>query len=234
MRKLTCLGAALAALWLCGCRTYQSSEFDRYRSDALTPGNYKRAATMGFRDPLFHEALNVSLMNRGIEVVERQKLYALVQEQQMADSKFVELADREKAFKLGKMVNADVIFYGDDLFSTQRYEYAPAMPLTLFLPIPIYGTLIMAGVAGQKTMEANKTGVVQNYGGVWFDLYAYCSSGATLRAVDTRTGEIVWVGYGIKASCQKVTAKNLRATSTFGVVVDLVGSLLDDFMGTGG
>jgi len=185
---------------------------------------------MGFRDPLFHEALNVGLMNRGIEVVERQKVYALVQEQMMATSNFVDLSDRQKAFKLGKMLNADVIFYGDDLLNSQRYEYAPAMPLTLILPFPVYGTILMAGIAGQKTMQANKTGVIKDYGGVWFDLYAHCSSGATLRAVDTKTGEIVWVGYGIKASCQKVTSANLKSTSTFGVTVGLVGSLLDDFM----
>ena len=229
--KRSALGLAVMCLCAAGCRTYQFSESDRYRAADLAPRSYRRVATMGLGNPLFHEALNVTLMQRGIDVVEREKIAPLVREQVMADQRFLELSDREKAFRLGKLLNADLILYGEALGSAQRYEYVPAWYTWIF-PLPIYGAVFADGVAQRRTTEINKTGVVKDFGGFWFSLYSHRSAGATLRAVDTKTGEIVWVGYGIRASCDKVTSSNLDATTSFGSVIGLMGFLLDDFLGS--
>jgi len=216
-----------------GCRTYEITQNDFYAAPSFNPQPYRRAAIITHQTPvlqsksddrelvvksdrnnLFLEAFHVELMKRGFEVVEREKFASLVQEQLLVRGEMANLSDREKAIRVGKMLKVDVVFYVDALANSTRYVYDP----------PMFGK----AKAAEAERKANTSGVVEGVGS--YVIHAYHDVGVTARAIDARTGEIVWVGYRMLSVCEEVTEKSPTALTSFSAVKKLGGMLLDDFL----
>ena len=180
-----------------GCQEYHIAQFDNVAMQGFQPKTYHRAAIVtnaGERNRLFLEAFQVELMKRGFEVIEREKFAKLIDEQLLVRGEMTDISDREKAMRLGKIMNVDVVFYADALINRSRYAYESRFLLS---------TAEQALLQQQKT---DKTGVVEGVGK--FTIHAYHDVGVSVRAIDAHTGEIAWVGYRMLASCEEVT-KNL-------------------------
>lgn len=213
-----------------GCSTYQITQFDNVAVPGFHPKTYKRAAIVTHRradasgdrgpdsfDPnrLFLEAFQVELMKRGFEVVEREKFAKLVDEQLLVRGEIADLSDREKAMRLGKIMDVDVVFYADALINNSRYEYAAKFLLST------------KDQARDQQRKTNETGVVEGIGK--YTIYAYHDVGVTVRAIDAHTGEIIWVGYRMLASCEEVTEDTATALTSFATIKRLCGEVLKDF-----
>jgi len=184
---------------------------------------YRKAAvvmeTKSKKNKLFLEALNVTLMRRGLEVVEREKLYKLLEEQLLAKGNLANLSDRERAMRIGKLLDVDVILYADAIMNQKYYVYEPD---GLFPADP--------QVALRWQADANSAGILRGIGkGV--KIRAYYDVGVTMRAIDTATGEIAWVGYRVVASHQEVTKDNMEAWNNFSTVRRVCELIADDFLG---
>ncbi len=214
---------------LVGCRTYEITQMDNVSIASFKPDSYKRAAiithhltgregervtTVGDKNRLFLEAFQVELMKKGIEVVEREKFEKLVNEQLLIKGELANLSDREKALRVGKILNVDVVFYGDALLNKSHYVYDP----------PLLGS---DKGALRLQERANNSGVVEGVG--QYTIHAYHNVGVTVRAIDARTGEIVWVGYRMLAVCEKVTEKSPTALTNFSTIKKLCGMVIEDF-----
>ncbi len=226
------LGVFLLAAFapLLGCRAYHITQFDNVAVESFRPVDYHRAAILTHkggiaaglavaaqtdRNKLFLEAFQVQLMKRGFDVVEREKFAKLVDEQLLVRGEMTDLSDREKAMRLGKMMNVDVVFYADALVNQSRYAYDPRFLLS---------TGSQAFLQEQKTRES---GVVEGVGK--FTIHAYHDVGVSVRVIDARTGEIVWVGYRMLAACEEVTKHSPTALTNFATIKQLCAAILDDF-----
>ncbi len=201
-----------------GCRTYQVTQSDFYSAQSLGPKPYHSAAVImhdkSDKNRLFLEAFNVELMKRGLEVVEREKFEKLVQEQLLVRGEMTNLSDREKAIRVGKLLKVDIVFYADALVNNTRYTYDP----------PPIGSDKRAMMLQDK---ANQTGVVEGVGD--YTIHAYHDIGVTTRAIDSATGEIVWVGYRMLSVCEQVTTKSATSLTNFATIKKLSGMVLEDF-----
>lgn len=219
-----------------GCRTYQISQHDCVATQSFKPQTYQRAAIITHagggatannnggssksdKNQLFLEAFQVELMRRGTEVVEREKFEKLVNEQLLIQGELANLSDREKALRVGKILNVDVVFYCDALISESRYVYQP-----IFL-------LSSEKDAIRLQNQANEQGVVEGVGR--FSIYAYHDVGVTVRAIEAKSGEIVWVGYRMLAVCEEVTEKSPTALTSFYAIKRLCSMIIDDFNSPG-
>lgn len=218
-RRATLFGLFLpvAVLVAGGCKTYEITESDFYAADSFNPRPYRSAAVImhdkSDKNRLFLEAFNVELMKRGLDVIEREKFENLVQEQLLIRGEMTNLSDREKAIRVGKLLKVDVVFYADALVNQTRYLYdRPAF---------------RKEQAARLEAKANESGVVDGVGD--YDIHAYHDVGVTTRAIDARTGEIVWVGYRMLAVCEKVTPKSPTALTNFATIKKLSSMVLDDF-----
>ncbi len=201
-----------------GCRTYEVTQNDSFAAESLDTKPYRRAAIImhskSERNKLFLEAFNVEMMKRGLEVVEREKFGKLIQEQLLVLGQMTNLSDRAKAIRVGKLLNVDVVFYADALVNNTRYTYDP----------PPIGS---SDRALRLQARANETGVVEDVGS--YTIHAYHDVGVTTRAIDARTGEIVWVGYRMLSVCEEVTERSPTALTNFATIKKLSGMLLKDF-----
>lgn len=215
---------------LVGCRAYRIDQFDNVAVGAFTPKAYKTAAIVTHRggvsqinapagqsdrNKLFLEAFQVELMRRGFQVVEREKFARLVEEQLLVRGEMADLSDREKAMRLGKIMNVDVVFYADALVNQSRFVYEPRFLLS------------SRGQAFRQERETRASGVVEGVGR--YTIHAYHDVGVTVRAIDARTGEIVWVGYRMLATCEEVTKNSPTALTNFATIKKLCGDILSDF-----
>jgi hypothetical protein len=65
-------------------------------------------------DTLFYSnALAAAFAQRGASLVERNKINALVLEQRLASNELMDLSDKEKAQRLGKLLKADLLIQGN-------------------------------------------------------------------------------------------------------------------------
>jgi hypothetical protein len=220
---LPCALSMLIMTMSTGCRTYEITQFDNEAIVTFRPAAYKRAAIITHhqegsghkQNKLFLEAFQVELMKRGIEVVEREKFEKLVNEQLLIQGELADLSDREKALRVGKLLNVDVVFYGDALENQSYYTYEPVF--------------LLSSEAQARILQeqANQSGVVEDVGR--FKIHAYHNVGVTVRAIDASSGEIVWVGYRMLAVCEEVTEKSPTALTNFSTIKKLCGKVLNDF-----
>jgi hypothetical protein len=117
---------------------------DHYARPGFNPDNVKRVAVLEIGrfwksktegSTLLWEALNYSLMDRGITCVERRRIAALVREQQMIDKDFADLGDVERAQRLGQLLNVDVVLYGDNLMAEHEYQHRMIDKFVWLIPI---------------------------------------------------------------------------------------------------
>lgn len=220
---------ALMAIPLGCSREYQIDQFDNFAVQTFDPRSYQTAAIVTHRrtdeagdrlpeqydrNKLFLEAFQVELMKRGFEVVEREKFAKLLNEQLLVRGEMTDLSDREKAMRLGKMMNVDVVFYADALVNRSRFTYEKRLFLS------------SEAQAYRQQQETEKSGIVEGIGR--FTIHAYHDVGVTVRAIDARTGGIVWVGYRMLASCEQVTEESATALTSFSTIKQLCGDVLDD------
>lgn len=219
--NLVARGIALAVVLTLssGCRTYHITQADYVASGQVLPNSIRRAAIItdaDDHDKLIREAFQVGLMQRGLEVVEREQFSKLVNEQMLIRGELTNLSDREKAIRVGKILNVDVVFYADSIVHQTRFVYEPHL----------FGSSEQARLFQER---ANKTGVVEGVGS--FSIHAYHDVGITVRAIDAKSGEILWVGYRMLAICDEVTKKSPTALTNFAAVQQLCDMVLDDFFG---
>ncbi|UCG16195.1 MAG: hypothetical protein JSV19_12960 [Phycisphaerales bacterium] len=222
-------GCALLMVVSAGCREYEITQFDNVPARTFQPKTYRRAAIVTHRarddegdrsansldhNKLILEAFQVELMRRGLDVVEREKFERLVNEQLLIRGELTNLSDREKAIRIGKILNVDVVFYADALINSSRYVYEKSA----------FGSKARAL---ELTRKATESGVVEGVGK--YKIHAYHDVGVTARAIDARTGEIVWVGYRVLAVCEEVTEDSPTALTSFATIKRLCGMVLDDF-----
>ena len=220
----------LAMAPLVGCRSYWITQFDNVAVASFRPKEYRKAAILTHkgdsdqararaassdRNKLFLEAFQVELMKTGFEVVEREKFAHLVDEQLLVRGEMTDLSDREKAMRLGKIMNVDVVFYADALVNQSHYTYDPRFLLS---------TRAQAYKQQEKTMASR---VVEGIGK--YTIYAYHDVGVSVRAIDARTGAIVWVGYRMLAWCEEVTKRSPTALTNFAAIKQLCEDVLWDF-----
>ncbi len=186
-----CLCLCAATMTACAPVSYTFSDFEGFKRPGTDAHKYKRVAVLyvggayassqvkrdmgsdsalqteatAFDDMFFSNALLSSFTRRGVEVVERNRINDLMREQGVTNSEMTDLSDLEKLQRLGKMLKVDLLVKG--AVFTQRGGFLVTDP--------------------QKTSAQNNANTT--YSNEYFcGLY-----GVTLTAIDTRTGELVWV-----------------------------------------
>lgn len=111
--------AACLALLLAGCATdYLTVNSRSHTSRSFNPREVEGAKVAvvdfaGQGGQAIADIMTMMLFKNGYEVVERDRVVTLVNELQIAMDGYQNLSDAELASKLGKMLNADIIFTGD-------------------------------------------------------------------------------------------------------------------------
>ena len=148
----------LAVLYACllfclGCQKPMRFDVwltDSWRTPDLDFSKYQQAVVLSDHSEKDFIALAFAedLMKRGMNVVDRHRVEDIIREQIMVRQNFADLSDKEKAIKLGRLANAQIVF----LFRDGNWS---------------------------ETNDLLQTGIFAQ---------------GTCRAIDTATGQIVWVG----------------------------------------
>jgi len=137
-----------------------------------SPSRYKQIAVVDFAGeggaPIA-DTMTIKLLNAGFHIVERDRLKHLIYEQEMTEAGYQSLSDEEKARRLGQILNADAIITGR--VSKLR---APIYYIKKLTPIPT-PFRFKPRFRPQVTYENAQLEI-------------------TGRAVDVRTGEVIWIG----------------------------------------
>lgn len=209
-----------------GCHTYEVRQFD-----AMSPPDgtkMQRAAvimkTIGGdqikqNNKLFTEQLIVSLQKCGIDVAERQKVEALLVDAALIEQGQADLTETERAKRLGRLLKADVIIYGDAIVNTSYYHYFPRL---------FFNSETRRFQLEQQANESGG-GVVKKEG---FPVLATHAIGLSMRAVETSTGEIIWVGYRFLASGKMVDEDKPETITNFDVVRRVSEEIINDLLKT--
>lgn len=207
------LSLAIPLVLLFGCHTFEVRQ-----SECATCGHktsFSRVAVImatqktleGDRtkqpNKLFTEQLIVSCQQHGLEVAERQKVESLLVDSDLVASGQADLTESERARRLGKLLKVDLIIYGDAIVNETNYQF--------------FDRLFFNSDSErlQLETEANKSGVVKRNN---YPVLAHHSIGLSLRAVNTSTGEIAWIGYRCLATAQWVKDEQPDTLSNFGVI----------------
>jgi hypothetical protein len=227
-RSKSQLAAAFLALALplaAGCHTFEVHQYDFAR----TPGQvqFDRAAVImaTYRtlegeqtkqsNKLFTEQLIVSLQQRGIDVAERQKVEALLVDSEMVEAGHADLSETERAKRLGRLLKVDLIIYGDAIVNTTHFTY---------LRRAFFNS---DAERARLQQEANEYHVVKRHG---YPVLAQHAIGLSIRAVDTATGEIVWVGYRSLAAARMVDEDRPETLTNFAVIQEVCDSMMGDLV----
>ncbi len=225
LRQRTCPILLSLLAFLAGCHTFEVHQFDhaqtresvRFDRAAVIMATYKTLEGEQTRQPnkLFTEQLIVSLQQRGIDVAERQKVEAVLVDSALIESGQADVTEAERAKRLGRLLKVDLIVYGDAIVNQTHY---------VFLKRAFFNN------DAQRLMlqtQANETGVVKREG---YPVVAYHTVGLSVRAVDTATGEIVWVGYHALASARMVEDDHPETLTNFATIQSVADAMMDDLV----
>lgn len=81
---------------------------------------------------LYSNALAAAFSKRGVALVERNQINALVREQQLASNELMDLSDKEKAQRLGKLLKADLLVQGSVFVEKGGYRTSKGGSLPFF------------------------------------------------------------------------------------------------------
>lgn len=239
-RRSKQLGGALILLvpLLAGCHTFEVRQFESVKQDNSV--DLRRAAvimnpnagdrgkdhdtslsdqlTMRFqkhRNKLFSEQLIVSLQKRGIDVAERQKVEDLLVDAELIKRGMADLSETERAKRLGRLLKVDLIVYADAFVNTSYYHY--------------FSRFFFNNNTEryQLQREANENGIVRRKG---YPVLASHAIGLSVRAVDTATGEIVWVGYRFMTAANWVEDDRPETLTNFDVVRGVCDQIINDLL----
>ena len=205
-----------------GCHTYEVRQFDSVKTDEpvrcervaviMNPSGWDRTKQA---NKLFTEQLIVSLQKQGIDVAERQKVEALLVDAALVESGMADLTETERAKRLGRLLKADFLIYGDAMVNDSYYTY--------------YRRLFFNNNMERFKLEreANESGVVRRKG---YPVLANHSIGLSMRAVDSATGEIVWVGYRFIASAKMIDDDRPETLTNFETIRNVCDEIIDDLL----
>ncbi len=214
----------MAVPLIMGCHTFEVRQFESVKREE--PAGFTRAAVImnaqagdrtAERNKLFSEQLIVSLQKRGIDVAERQKVESLLVDAEMIKEGLADLSETERAKRLGRLLKVDVIVYADSFVNSSFYQY--------------FDRLFFNSNTEQYQLqrEANENGIVRRKG---YPVLASHAIGLSMRAVDSATGEILWVGYRFKASAKWVEDEKPETLTNFDVVRGVCDEITDDLLTT--
>ena len=214
-----------------GC-SYHVTQVKKHSAPSFDSGRYRRVAVLGFeRSPLFQQALTIAFLEKGIQVIEREKIVDIVREQQMVNKNFSDLSDIEKARRLGRVMDVDLIVCGGVVGNSHRYEYHPGPLCLLWGPISFGIAMIpIACECERMTLQANETGHLEALGDPTFEIWVHADVGATWRGIEAATGEIVGIGNRILGMYECMPLDKVNQMSRFGVVRELCGDIVGDCM----
>ncbi|MBN2561451.1 MAG: hypothetical protein JXQ75_11035 [Phycisphaerae bacterium] len=219
-RLLAVVGALLSISLVAGCQTYEVRQFDSVKTSGV---KFDRAAVImnahggsqtKERNKLFAEQLIVSLQKRGIDVAERQKVESLLVDAVLIERGLADLTETERAKRLGRLLKTDVFIYADAIVNHSFYAY---------------GKRAFGNDAERFRLQqqANETGTIDRQG---YPVLANHAIGLSMRAVDTATGEIVWVGYRFMGSANPVDDDRPETLTNFDVVRRVCDEIIDDVL----
>lgn len=143
----------------------------------------KRVAVLSFsgsNGDLAADLLTQSLLMRGADVIERQKLSAVIQEHSLSASSYF---DQATAKQLGKILGVDALFVGTVAESSPAGKYlvntANGNLITDVTKVPNSGLYSEGSVAGLPNSQLLST---------------TASASLVARMVDAQTGSILWSG----------------------------------------
>jgi len=219
-------GLAIAST---GCHTFEVHQADSAHTQR--PVKFDRAAVImatqrtlegeQTKQPnkLFTEQLIVSLQQQGVDVAERQKVESLLVDAQMVESGQADLSETERAKRLGRLLKVDVIIYGDAIVNETHYT---------FFDKAFFNSETQRA---KLEREANESGIVDRKD---YPVLAQHAIGLSIRAVDTATGEIVWVGYRSLAVARMVEDDRPETLGNFGVIQEVCDAMVKELVGLRG
>jgi len=216
------VGILLLLSMVVGCHTYEVRQFDSVKQARIM--EVTRAAVImnpaggdaaRERNKLFTEQLIVSLQKRGIDVAEREKVEALLVDATLIENEMADLTETERAKKLGRLLKADIIIYGDAINKVSYYKYFKRAMFN------------NNDERFRLQRQANESGVVERNG---YPVLANHAIGLSMRAVDSATGEIVWVGYRFLASAKMVDDDRPGTMTNFDVIRGVCDEIVDDLL----
>ena len=134
---------------------------------AQKKAHYRKVAVIDFAGKggqAVADIMTMNLLKAGYDVVERDRIARLVTEQQIGVEGYKEMSDAEKAMRLGRILNADVLLTGQLVNFTAPTYSKPGLFLLMF------------GISGENSI-----------------LFTSARTEIAARAIDARTGQIVWV-----------------------------------------
>jgi hypothetical protein len=242
--RTSLLGLSLFTLFLTGCQTidYQFKQSDKYSAPDVQSRHIKRAAILGFENtPQLQQSLALAFLDRGVQVVERNKVIDLVREQQLIDKKFADLSGKEQAMRLGRLLDADILVLGEatDFNLAYSYQQKHTVLKAALSPLMIYSIVLIPvwvkWVAGDSNAyytamkTANDTGQVTEVRR--YKVQSYADIGATWRALDASTGEIIGVGNRYSGFSKRVKKDNIMEMSRLVIVQNFCKEIVTDCLG---
>lgn len=153
------------------------------------------------RDPnavAFENLFTASLMRRKVTVVERREIEALFGEQRLAGDDDPLLSAQERGERQIALLPCDYVVFASGLGNRTDYDVA-LTPLGIakccaLVTIP---AMLREAEALQRAIER---GTIDVMAPEYHSIEAAHFQGATVRALDVRTGELVWIGALLETS----------------------------------
>lgn len=209
VRKLLTL--CMMSSVLMGCSTFREhsvTQGEWFRAQEKVSWQFQRVAILGLeKDPLFQQSLTIAYLNKGIDVVEREKIDEILREGTVVKD-WADLSDQEKAKALGRLLKVDALVLAGVMH--ESYGALTKQQVKMF-----GGFLYGANVGSAVLSPFPKANVIAEYGATW-------------RIIDVASGEIACVGSRIISIRQKADAKNLNSLSALELIRLLCNEIVDD------
>lgn len=162
------------------------------------------------RAELAHHAFAAALLERGITVVERERIARILGEQRLNGEDDPLLTDETRAQTHGvELLGCDYVLVGNPIIDLVSYDYsvrAGSLPLCLLLA-PI--ALLVSESADLAAAREEGSLAVANP--TFHDVRARHSIGWSVRILDVKSGQIVWIGSAYAVADQPSGLNSLLA-----------------------
>lgn len=160
-----------------------------FAADARTEWSDRRAA----RAELAHHAFAAALLERGVTLLERERIARVLGEMRLNGEDDPLLTDAARAKDLGvELLACDYVVVGNPIVDLVSYEFAvrPAsLPLCLLIaPIAVLVT------ESAELSVARENGTLSVANPSFHDVRQHQTIGMSVRILDVKTGRLVWMG----------------------------------------
>ncbi len=207
---------------------------DLLDADARSSSADIRAA----RSELFHHAFAAALLAHKVEVVERERIARVLGEQRLngEDDPLLNAERRKEQFGV-EMLPCDYVVVGNPIVDAVDYDFS-VKPATLPLCVLIAPIVLLANESSEL-ITARERGTLSIANPVWHDVHVRVALGLSVRVIDVKTGEIVWIGnaYGCSDHPSGLTGlleseNGGAAISELAEVSSLANQLVDSIAGS--